>query len=294
MAQASRYADDDGETVGMISDKRTDRTLSWSEPAQSKKTPVWKYVAAAAVFVGLLIPAVGYTSSVMLDRRVAVAVQEALENQAAQINQNQTTTIAPSMMGDDDVADTDSTKAVDSTEVSTVDTSNPYAGKTFELRDCGSNADEARANGCEYDVMMQEWTPPECIDWSLSEKFLKAGNWTWYADASASKTYNETEIALGDHKVVYVDQSYHRHHCIFTWERLVRAMRTQRPLVEKLVDYDHVMHCRMNTLKTFEEGAEPVRGVVAPTAFTKCASYDVWLQNLPHNHMSSVDRLLKM
>jgi len=288
MSQASRYArvsDDDAEDAGMMTDKSTGR-LNWSEPPQSKKTPVWKYVAAAAVFLALLIPAVGYTSSVMLERRVAAAVQEALAQK-----QNTTTAVVPSMMGSDDADEALSTKLAASNSTG-VDPSNPYAGKTFEIHDCGSNADEARANGCEYDVMMQEWTPPACIDWALSEKFLKAGNWTWYADAAATKIYNATEIALGNHDVVYVEQSYHRHHCIFTWERLVRAMRTQRPLVEKLVDYDHVMHCRMNTLKTFEEGAEVVRGVVAPTAFTKCASYDVWLKNLPHNKMSSVDRLL--
>jgi len=291
MSSATRYArmsEDDAEDVGMMTDKSTGRSLNWSEPPQPKKTPVWKYVAAAAVFIALLIPAVGYTSSVMLERRVSAAVQEALANQAAE--KNTTTAVAPSMMGSDD----DVTKLAETTTDSTVDKSNPYAGKTFEMHDCGSNADEARANGCEYDVMMQEWTSPECIDWALSEKFLKQGNWTWYADVEGVHTYNATEIALGNHKVVYVDQSYHRHHCIFTWERLVRAMRTQRPLVEKLVDYDHVMHCRMNTLKTFEEGAEVVRGVVAPTAFTKCASYDVWLNNLPHNKMSSVDRLLKL
>lgn len=288
MSQASRYArvsDDDAEDAGMMTDKSTGR-LNWSEPPQSKKTPVWRYVAAAAVFLALLIPAVGYTSSVMLERRVAAAVQEALAQK-----QNTTTAVVPSMMGSDDDDEPLSTKLAASNSTG-VDPSNPYAGKTFEIHDCGSNADEARANGCEYDVMMQEWTPPACIDWALSEKFLKAGNWTWYADAAATKIYNATEIALGNHDVVYVEQSYHRHHCIFTWERLVRAMRTQRPLVEKLVDYDHVMHCRMNTLKTFEEGAEVVRGVVAPTAFTKCASYDVWLKNLPHNKMSSVDRLL--
>ncbi|KAK5946635.1 hypothetical protein PMZ80_000778 [Knufia obscura] len=294
MSQSSRYArvsDDDGEDVGMMTEKTTGRTLNWSEPGQSKKTPVWKYVAAAAACVALLVPAVGYTTSVMLERRVTAAVQEALANQPAQ-QQNTTVPVVPSMMGDDD--DKDSSKLAQTDEDVKSGTVVPYAGETYEYRDCGSNADEARANGCEYDVMMQEWTPPECIDWALSEKFLEAGNWTWYADANAEKTYNATEIALGNHNVVYVDQSYHRHHCIFTWERLVRAMRTQRPLIEKLVDYDHVLHCRMNTLKTFEEGAEPVRGVVAPTAFTACASYDVWMKRLPQNKHSSIDRLLKL
>merc|ERR1712070_1059782 len=102
------------------------------------------------------------------------------------------------MMGSDDDDEPLSTKLAASNSTG-VDPSNPYAGKTFEIHDCGSNADEARANGCEYDVMMQEWTPPACIDWALSEKFLKAGNWTWYADAAATKIYNATEIALGNH-----------------------------------------------------------------------------------------------
>ena len=157
------------------------------------------------------------------------------------------------------------------------------------MRTCGGTADEARAAGCVFDVMMQLWTPPECMDSPLSERFLEAGNWTWYADSGASRAYTDEEIRKGNHDVVYVAQSYHRHHCIFAWERLVRAMRNRAPLIEELISYDHVMHCRHKTLTLPEEGAEQVRGVVAPTGFTKCASYDVWIKNLPVNKMSSID-----
>ena len=45
--------------------------------------------------------------------------------------------------------------------------------------------------------MMQEWTPPECIDYALSEKFLKDGNWTWYADASAQIVATADEVFAG-------------------------------------------------------------------------------------------------
>lgn len=240
------------------------------------KTPLWKYVAAVVAFIALLIPAVSYTSTVLLDYRVTQAVQQAQAKQ-------QPSTTSASVKLEDHPAQTISNPSASST---------PFA-TTYEYRDCGGNADEARAKGCEYDVMMQEWQPPECIDWPLSERFLKQGNWTWYANSDASKIYNDTEIALGNHDRVFVDQSYHRHHCIFAWERFVRALRTGRPLIEKLVDYDHVMHCKMNTLRTFEEGAQPVRGVVAPTAFTSCASYDVWLKRLPKNKHSSVERLVR-
>lgn len=299
MATSTRYQrESDDEDVGMISAKPT-RTLEWAEKTSpQEKMPWWKYAAAGAVFVALLVPAVGITSSVMLDRRVAQALKEAQHAQpsptTASIEALATATPdATSLKSPEPAADEDDGIELELSNGTTIIADNPYAGKTFEIHDCGSNADEARANGCAYDVMMQEWTPPECIDWTLAEKFLKNGNWTWYADPDAANTYSAVEIALGNHDVVYVDQSYHRHHCIFTWERLVRAMRTGRPLVEKLVDYDHVMHCRMNTLKTFEEGAKPVRGVVAPTAFTSCASYDVWLKHLPKNKHSSIEKMVR-
>lgn len=292
MAPTQRYARvSDDEDVGMLS-AQTSRTPEWAEKtSKSDSTPWWKYAAAAGVFIALLIPAVGYTSSVMLERKVALALSDAQTTPSTTGSANPATSQAADHTTTEHEHDADEGVELELSNGTTIIAGNPYGGKTFEIHDCGSNADEARAKGCSYDVMMQEWTPPECIDWTLAEKFLKNGNWTWYADAGAQRTYTPEEIALGNHDVVYVDQSYHRHHCIFTWERLVRAMRTQRPLVEKLVDYDHVMHCRMNTLKTFEEGAKPVRGVVAPTAFTSCASYDVWLQNLPKNKHSSIEKL---
>ncbi|KAK5105604.1 hypothetical protein LTS08_001881 [Lithohypha guttulata] len=305
MAPNERYArvsDDETENIGMISSATTTRTPEWADNAEkNEKNPWWKYFAVAGVFFALLIPSVSYTSSVMLENRVAQAVQEAQATRVSNISLPASTSGTPAPVK---VANNRIYVPLDEEEITgkplllsngtTILAGNPMAGKTFEIHDCGHNADEARAKGCAYDVMMQEWTSPECIDWTLAEKFLAAGNWTWFANPSASEVYDDIEIAKGNHDVVYVDQSYHRHHCIFTWERLVRAMRTQRPLVEKLVDYDHVMHCRMNTLKTFEEGAQPVRGVVAPTVFTKCASLDVWLTHLPGNKHSSVDRMLQM
>lgn len=274
----------DDEDVGMLSAQPT-RTPEWAEKtSKSERIPWWKYAAAAGVFIALLIPAVGYTSSVMLDRKVALALTEA---QTASGNTGSTGFPAELAHDEEEPKEVE----LELSNGTTILAGNPYGGQHFEIHDCGSNADEARAKGCAYDVMMQEWTHPACIDWTLAERYLKQGNWTWYADSNAEKTYSNVEVALGNHDVVFVAQSYHRVHCVFTWERLVRAMRTQRPLIEKLVDYDHVMHCRMNTLKTFEEGAQPVRGVVAPTAFTKCASYDVWLKNLPANKHSSIEKL---
>lgn len=154
------------------------------------------------------------------------------------------------------------------------------------IADCGSNPEEARAKGCVFDVMMQLWTPPACYDSNLSERYLLNGNWTWWADTDASHTLSLDEMRKGEHPVIYVIQDYHKQHCIFAWEKVVRALRNQGPLIEELISYDHVMHCKHRTLSKEEDG---VRGVRAPTGFTRCATYDTWTRHLPNNALSSTD-----
>lgn len=258
-------------------------------PTQSKKRSPLTKVAIGAVLVTVFLVVVGVISSAVVSYRLPAATEAALTKAQGTTAAADSSKSAGMGMGDDDSddADSDTTTVKSSVFVDDTFTALWNGTKHQELRTCGGTADEARAAGCVFDVMMQLWTPPECMDSPLSERFLEAGNWTWYADSSASRAYTDEEIRKGNHDVVYVAQSYHRHHCIFAWERLVRAMRNQGPLIEELISYDHVMHCRHKTLTLPEEGAQEVRGVVAPTGFTKCASYDVWIKNLPNNKISS-------
>ena len=46
------------------------------------------------------------------------------------------------------------------------------------ILDCGGNPSEARAKGCIYDVMMQDWVPEPCYDSVLTERYLANHNWT--------------------------------------------------------------------------------------------------------------------
>jgi len=157
-----------------------------------------------------------------------------------------------------------------------------------EIQNCGYTAQEARDRGCVFDVMMQLWTPAACFDEVLSNRFLDVGNWTWYADPSASKAFTLEEMRKGEHDAVYVAQDYHVTHCIYAWEKLVRAMRNQDPLIMELISYDHVIHCRHKTLQR-ADGGSTIRGVRAPTGYTQCAPYDTWKFHLPANEHSSTD-----
>eukprot|EP00249_Psilotum_nudum_P034443 c53501_g1_i1 orf=306-896(+) len=77
------------------------------------------------------------------------------------------------------------------------------------ILDCGQTPDEARAKDCVFDVMMQDWMPRPCYDEAISERYLKAGNWTWWADAEATRSLSLEEMRLGNHPVIFVIQDYH-------------------------------------------------------------------------------------
>ena len=152
------------------------------------------------------------------------------------------------------------------------------------VEECGSTPEDARAAGCVFDVMMQLWTPEACYDSNLSERFLAAGKWTWWADPAATHIITDEEMKKGEHDRVYVSADYHKSHCIFAWEKLVRALRNQTPLIEQLISVDHAMHCQHKTLAAID-----AKGAIAPKGYTKCADYKTWTQALPPDHHSSIE-----
>lgn len=154
--------------------------------------------------------------------------------------------------------------------------------------DCGWSIEEAKAKGCVYDVMMQDWVPEPCYDSVLTEKYLSKGNYTWYADMEGH-TMSDEDMRKGEHGRAWMSANYHKDHCIFSWEKLVRALRNNKPISQELVSYDHVLHCHHQGV-----GGEDMHkrdagsiGVAAPTNYAKCALYKTWrLEFIPDKHSS--------
>lgn len=160
---------------------------------------------------------------------------------------------------------------------------NPLAGI---ILDCGGSPEEAREKGCVYDVMMQDWVPEPCYDPILTEKYLAEGNWTWYADGDGKSIISEEEMRKGEHGSAWMATSYHKAHCVFSWLKIIRALRNDKGISQELLSYDHVLHCAHGALKA-NEGDEAL-GVRAPTNYAKCALYDTWkLDFIPDKHDSS-------
>jgi len=157
--------------------------------------------------------------------------------------------------------------------------------------DCGHSPEEARAQGCVYDVMMQDWVPEPCYDPVLTERYLAEGNYTWYKDGVGTVMSDE-EMRKGEHGDAWMTGNYHKAHCIFSWEKLIRALRNNKGISQELLSYDHVLHCEMQTLggdmhKRRDEGGIGVR---APTNYAKCAKYNTWRNDFIPDKHSSIER----
>jgi len=159
-------------------------------------------------------------------------------------------------------------------------------GLAGRVLDCGHSPKEARAAGCVFDVMMQDWVPEPCYDEVLTERYLVEGNYTWYAD-SEGNVMSDEEMRKGEHGEAWMTGGYHKAHCIFSWEKLIRAERNDRPISQELLSYDHILHCRMQTLGGDMHKRDGI-AVRAPTNYAKCALYDTWkIDFIPDRHNST-------
>lgn len=164
-----------------------------------------------------------------------------------------------------------------------IDSQNPLA---HVILDCGHSPEEARAKGCVYDVMMQDWVPEPCYDAPLTEKYLAEGNWTWYGDGEGKTIISDEQMAKGEHGVAWMAVSYHKAHCVFSWMKIIRALRNKRGISQELLSYDHVMHCAHGALR--QDSEDESLGVQAPTNYAKCALYGTWaIDFIPDAHDSS-------
>ena len=166
--------------------------------------------------------------------------------------------------------------------------SDPGAAMYGKILDCGGNPQQAREKGCIYDVMMQDWVPKPCYDEKLTQEYLKKGNWTWYADGQGERIMSDEEMALGEHGRAWMSNSYHKAHCVFSWLKIIRALRTHSPLTNELISYDHVMHCKMGALR--ESSTDENLGVMAPTNYARCALYETWALDFPEDNHDPTEK----
>lgn len=106
---------------------------------------------------------------------------------------------------------------------------------------CGNSPEEAKAKGCEWDVLSFCWLPEQCLDRELTQEFRKAGPWTFYGDENKTSVVSEEEFGM-DTKTVWLTNELHLTHCAFSWLKFHKALSSGRMLHAQL-PLAHTHHC---------------------------------------------------
>ncbi|KAI1876758.1 hypothetical protein JX265_003335 [Neoarthrinium moseri] len=88
----------------------------------------------------------------------------------------------------------------------------PFA--LIERGHCGWSIEEAKANGCVYDIMMSSWIPKPCYDEELSNSFLRANNFTYWRKNDGVEEVPEEEVRRGEFDILFTHGTYHSQHCM--------------------------------------------------------------------------------
>lgn len=114
----------------------------------------------------------------------------------------------------------------------------------WESPTCGSTPEEARANGCSFDIMHFAWVPELCYYPMLSEEeFSTFENNTWYSDEVQSQEIDKATIARGEVQVAYNTLEYREYQCAYGWKMLRRALMTRTTVDSRTSDVDESAYC---------------------------------------------------
>jgi hypothetical protein len=107
---------------------------------------------------------------------------------------------------------------------------------------CGFSIGEAKALGCEYDILTGKYLPPFCIDRSAIEMYKADGSWFGYADRNRTELLSIEQMGTQD--VYYTSIRDHIMHCANLWKKQFQAVFEGRRVIDSIIaSKEHTFHC---------------------------------------------------
>lgn len=128
---------------------------------------------------------------------------------------------------------------------------------------CGNTTAEARARGCEFDLLSYSWLPQKCLDRETSAEFRdwvmssdrRHGSWPFFTDEKLTNPVPD-EDALSERTMpVFTWTTWEEHlgHCVFLGRRIQRSISGGFGVDPHQGNYEHTAHCTKEVLKGIEE-----------------------------------------
>ena len=122
---------------------------------------------------------------------------------------------------------------------------------------CGNSSTEARALGCVFDLLTNNWMPEYCSDPNTDSEYREwvykpdrlRGSWAYFSDENGEhQVESEEQLSnlVGSH--IYTTTENHLAHCAFLARRMHRLVTGEIAAVAHNT-FAHTMHCTSALLK---------------------------------------------
>ncbi|KAE8163770.1 hypothetical protein BDV40DRAFT_299114 [Aspergillus tamarii] len=124
-----------------------------------------------------------------------------------------------------------------------------------KLLNCGWTPEEAKALGCQYDILSNHWVPGVCMDQEAIEEYQTDESWFGFADE------NRTELLsidnMSEMRYYYTTERDHIVHCAMLWRKQFRAFFEERDNLDTIIaDREHTMHCSQFLMDMSDKGPD--------------------------------------
>lgn len=110
------------------------------------------------------------------------------------------------------------------------------------LLTCGTSVASAKANGCRYDVLLNNWVPEPCFDQEFVDEYLDDGSWAAFADKAMTQPLTPQDMS--EREYYWTSLRDHVNHCAMMWRKQFWVLYEERRAFDTVVSSPgHTDHC---------------------------------------------------
>lgn len=110
------------------------------------------------------------------------------------------------------------------------------------LLTCGTSVASARAAGCKYDILLNNWVPAPCYDQEFIDEYTDDASWGGYADEAM--TQKLTPLEMSEREYYWTSLRDHVNHCAMMWRKQFWVLYEERRAFDTVIaSPGHTDHC---------------------------------------------------
>lgn len=110
------------------------------------------------------------------------------------------------------------------------------------LLSCGNSVSSARAAGCKYDILLNNWVPAPCYDQEFIDEYTDDASWGGYADEAM--TQKLTPLEMSEREYYWTSLRDHVNHCAMMWRKQFWVLYEERNAFDTVISSPgHTDHC---------------------------------------------------